>query len=215
MINLTEYICHQLAHIVPHPESSSSDKEVIERYIEQATKRFRQCALGITSFSNNPDPDPWHIQKYPVFLYFLARSIHEAEESDVYRLKDRLYCLNKALHGCSLYYRVKLPNVFLVSYASGVILGNCVYGENLLAYQGVTVGGYRSKAPVLGNNIVLMPNAVISGSTVLGNNVVVSSGVRVINQIIPDNSVVFEGSTKELSVKSTSSTEYIETFFHL
>jgi serine O-acetyltransferase len=213
MVDLTQYIVQQLQNILPHPESRETDQVLLNKFIPPASERFKKCARNIKSFAAMPEPDPWHIQKYPIFLYYLARSIHEAGIDDAHRIKDRLYCLNKALHGCSLFYRVALPSVFCVSYASGVVLGNCVYGDNLLAYQGVTVGGYQDKAPVLGKNVVLMPNAVISGETILGNNVVVSAGVRVINTQIPDNSVVFESATKQLVVRQNRSSEYIKTFF--
>lgn len=70
-------------------------------------------------------------------------------------------------------------------------LGDCIYGENLVVYQGVTIGGYRDKVLVLGANVVFMSNCVASGSTHLRDNMVIKAGVTYINQIVPDNIIVF------------------------
>ncbi len=158
--------------------------------------------------------DPWHVMKHPIYLYLLSRTLFESGLEDDCRIKDRLYCLNKALHGCSLFYKVKLPKVFFLNYATQIVMGDCVYGENLVVYQGVTIGGHRDKNPVLGNNIVLMPNSIVSGSTILGNNVVVSAGVVVINKTVPDNTLVFAGGNERsgLVFHPLKSNPYIDYF---
>ena len=161
---------------------------------EEADARFRYLAERISVLiRGGPDADPWHVMKHPIYLYLVARIMHERAQDDSYRLKDRLYALNKALHGCSLFYKVRLPAVFFLNYATQVVLGDCTYGENLVVYQGVTVGSYRDKVPAIGNNVLLMPNSIVSGSTKLGDNVVISAGVVVVNQNVPDNTLVFAG----------------------
>jgi len=84
-----------------------------------------------------------------------------------------------------------MPKVFFLNYAIAVVLGDCVYGENLVVYQGCTIGSYRDKTPVLGNNVILMPNVVVTGSSRIGNNAVISAGVACVNSVIPDNHIVF------------------------
>ena len=158
-------------------------------------------------------PDAWHIMKHPIYIYILARVLYEKNVSDDFRVKDRLNSLNMALHSCSIYYKVALPRVFFLNYATQVVLGDCTYGENLVVYQGVTVGGYRNKVPVLGQNVVLMPNSVIAGATTLGNNVVVSAGVAVINKIVPDDTIVFAGGPNgELIYHPLKNNQYIDYF---
>ena len=38
-------------------------------------------------------------------------------------MKDKLFLLNKALHGCDIYYEVALPSVFLLVHPLGTVLG--------------------------------------------------------------------------------------------
>lgn len=216
MDNLT-YIARQLSNICPGDCPVESDIAALRLVAEEVDARFEYLASRATVLMRTgSQPDPWHIMKHPIYLYLLSRVLFERNVADDYRLKDRLHSLNKALHGCSLFYKVKLPRVFFLNYATQIVLGDCVYGENLVVYQGVTVGGYRDKNPVLGNNIVLMPNAIISGSTHLGNNVVVSAGVAVINKNVPDNTLVFRGSgSGELVFHPLKDNSYVEYFVHL
>ena len=66
---------------------------------------------------------------------------------------------------------------------------------------------------MLGSNVILMPNCVISGATRIGDNVVVSAGVTVINQVVPSNTLVFGGSSNgELTYHPLKSNPYIEYF---
>lgn len=194
--------------------AASVDTEILQSVAEEAETRFQYLASRVNMLKRTGDtPDPWHVMKHPIYLYLLARVLFERNALDEFRIKDRLYCLNKALHGCSLFYRVKLPAVFFLNYATQIVLGDCVYGENLVVYQGVTVGGYREKNPVLGSNVILMPNCVISGATRIGDNVVVSAGVTVINQEVPSNTLVFGGSSNgELTYHPLKSNPYIEYF---
>ena len=191
-----------------------ADIATMQSVVTEVDARFEYLVSRVNILKRTgTSPDPWHVMKHPIYLYLLARVLFERDVADEYRIKDRLYCLNKALHGCSLFYRVKLPMVFFLNYATQIVLGDCVYGENLVIYQGVTVGGYRYKNPVFGNNIVLMPNCVISGSTSIGDNVVVSAGVVVINKKVPDNTLVFGGgSNGELIYHPLKSNPYIEYF---
>lgn len=209
------YIARQLANICPGETPAEADVALLRTVAAEVDARFEFLASRVKILARTGiQPDPYHVMKHPIYLYLLARVIHECAIADDSRIKDRLYCLNKALHGCSLFYKVKLPKVFFLNYATQIVTGDCLYGENLVLYQGVTIGGYREKNPVLGNNVVLMPNSVISGSTVLGNNVVVSAGVVVINREVPDNTLVFSGCNEKeaLVFHKLKSNSYIDYF---
>jgi serine O-acetyltransferase len=209
------YIAHQLRSMYPSDGPAESDRALLDLVQAEADQRFEYLAKRVTILARaGSSPDPLHVMKHPIYLYLLARVIHERKLQDEYRLKDRLYCLNKALHGCSIYFKVAMPKVFFLNYATQIVLGDCTYGENLVVYQGVTVGGYRDKIPTLGSNIVLMPNSTISGTTRLGNNVVVSTGVTCINQVIPDNTIVFSSQSRqsEISLHSLKDGSYLEYF---
>ena len=209
------YIARQLSNICPSDSPIEADIAVMRAVASEVDARFEFLASRVKVLvRTGTRADPWHVMKHPIYLYLLSRALFESGMEDDSRIKDRLYCLNKALHGCSLFYKVRLPKVFFLNYATQIVMGDCVYGENLVVYQGVTVGGYREKNPVLGNNIVLMPNCIISGSTILGNNVVVSAGVVVINRTVPDNTLVFGGGKEKggLVFHPLESNPYIDYF---
>lgn len=217
-VDTIKYIARQLANICPGDCTMETDWQTLQSVEARADARFEHLANRARILQRTGTrPDPWHVMKHPIYLYLLSRVLHESGATDEFRIKDRLYCLNKALHGCSLFYKVRLPSVFFLNYATQIVLGDCIYGENLVVYQGVTVGGYRDKNPVLGSNIVLMPNAVISGDTRLGNNVVVSAGVVVINKQVPDNTLVFRGrdGIDELIYHPLKNNSYIDYFLSL
>ncbi len=213
-MNPPDYIAKQLSSMYPGDCPVETDIATMQSVATEVDARFEYLVSRVNILKRTgTSPDPWHVMKHPIYLYLLSRVLFEKKVADEYRIKDRLYCLNKALHGCSLFYRVKLPAVFFLNYATQIVLSDCVYGENLVIYQGVTVGCYRDKCPALGNNIVLMPNCVISGSSSIGNNVVVSAGVVVINKTVPDNTLVFGGgSNGDLIYHPLKSKPYIEYF---
>jgi serine acetyltransferase len=214
-MNHINYIVRQLRNICPSDSDESLDFEILLSIQGEVDRRFEYLASRIKILARTGcSADPLHVMKHPIYLYLLARTIYENNLKDEFRIKDRLYVLNKSLHGCSIYYKVIMPDVFFLNYASSVVLGDCIYGENLVVYQGVTVGGYQDKVPELGANVVLMPNSVVSGATKLGDNVVVSAGVMCINQIVPSNTIVFGSPNRksEISFHPMIGNNYIEYF---
>lgn len=207
----------QLQYLFPiiGKDEVDSDLRLLTLAKSEADERFKYLTSRVKILSRvGVDPDFFHIMKSPVYLYILSRVIYENNWSNKNNIENRLYCLNKAINGCSIYFKIKLPRVFFLNYASGVVLGDCTYGENFVVYQGVTVGGYRGKVPIIGNNVILMPNVIVSGETVIGDNVVISAGVSVINKIIPPDSIVFNSKDRESEVymHKLKSSEYMDYF---
>ncbi len=210
---IAEYLLAQLNTFFPCQNCLKIDANIINCVLPEVKDRYAHCASKIKSFNGEHEVDFFDVRKYPIFLYFLSHSIHQMQLDEGCRLKDRLYCMNKYLHGCSLFYKVNLPPVFFITYASGVIFANAPYGDYFMAYQGVVIGSYRNYAPIIGKKVILMPNVIISGSSVVGDNVVVSTGVKVINKRIPDNKLVFQGPANSL-VFHDNDGSYFKEFFH-
>ena len=214
-MNYIKYIARQGANLCPGDCSIDIDIEMLQTVEKEVNDRFEYLASRVTILRRTGiNTDPYHVMKHSIYLYLLSRALFENDILDEYRIKDRLYCLNKALHGLDIFYRVKLPTVFLLTYSTQIVLGACVYGENLVVYQGVTCGSTLDNIPVLGSNIVLMPNCVISGSSRIGNNVVVSAGVVIANKQVPDNVIVFGngGDSRDLIYHPLKDNRYIDYF---
>lgn len=209
---IVKYIAAQLNTMFPCPDSQDKDERIIRYVLKDSKDRYAHCASKIKVFKGDLDVDFFDVRKYPIFLYILASSINQMDIDESGRIKDRLYCLNKYLHGCSLFYKINLPPVFFVTYASQVILAKTVYGDYFMTYQGVTVGSFNNHVPIIGARVILMPNVIVSGSSVVGDNVVISAGVRVINDFVPDNKIVFQGPANSLFFKDNDGS-YFEQFF--
>ena len=201
MNHFIKFIDKQIANF--YPTTDFSNNSSIEPYFEKTLLRFNKCVRNNKIFRDNLNLDPFHIMKYPLFLYLLSRVIYQDSIEDNNRLKDKIHGLNKALHGCSIYYNTILPDEFFFNYATGIVLAPATYGNKLVLYQGVNITENNNILPIIGNNVTLMPGVVISGKSILGDNVTVSVGTKIIDKVIPRNSLVFQGSNNELIIKNT------------
>jgi len=83
---------------------------------------------------------------------------------------------------------------FFIDHGSGVVIGETSeIGDDVLMYQGVTLGGTghgRGKRhPTIGNNVVIGTGAKILGDIRIGDNSKVGAGSVVVHAV-PDNSTV-------------------------
>jgi serine O-acetyltransferase len=83
---------------------------------------------------------------------------------------------------------------FFIDHGSGVVIGETtIIGDDVLLYQGVTLGGTggeRGKRhPTLGNRVVIGTGAKVLGNILIGDNVKVGAGSVVVHNV-PDNSTV-------------------------
>jgi serine O-acetyltransferase len=83
---------------------------------------------------------------------------------------------------------------FFIDHGSGVVIGETtIIGDDVLLYQGVTLGGTggeRGKRhPTLGNRVVVGTGAKVLGNILVGDNVKVGAGSVVVHNV-PDNSTV-------------------------
>jgi serine O-acetyltransferase len=83
---------------------------------------------------------------------------------------------------------------FFIDHGSGVVIGETSeIGNDVLIYQGVTLGGTGGEKgkrhPTLGNNVVVGAGAKVLGNIVVGDNVKIGAGSVVVHPV-PDNSTV-------------------------
>lgn len=77
---------------------------------------------------------------------------------------------------------------------SGIVIANSVViGENCTIHQNVTLGNGFSKNnsghPVIGDNVVIFPGAVVAGNVKVGNHVLITANA-VVTKDVPNNSIV-------------------------
>jgi serine O-acetyltransferase len=84
---------------------------------------------------------------------------------------------------------------FFIDHGTGVVVGEtAIIGDNVLLYQGVTLGGTGKETgkrhPTLGHNIVVGAGAKILGNINIGDNSYIGANAVVIKDVPPNSTVV-------------------------
>ena len=173
----------------------------ISDYLEAAYKRALYCfSRNTNKYFKKGTIDVHHTGQYAILLCYLARVAFEAGDRET---ADRVYALNKALHGFDIFYEVELPNVFFMEHPVGTVLGRAKYTDRLFLGRNVTVGGNKGCYPTIGENVCLHAGCMVVGDSHLGNNIEVSAQAFIRDEVIPDNCLVF-GKSPNLVIKQRS-----------
>jgi serine O-acetyltransferase len=194
---LAAYVRKQLLNLLPMDEGP--DTGLIDVHLEDSLRRLGRCIDGVKVWAPGQF-DVLHSSQYCIFLYYLANTIWREERAA--SVCTRLFLLNKALNGIDCFYEIELPEVFFIGHSVGIVLAKATYGNHLVLYQNSTVGKNHGVAPVLGDRVVLYPNAAIIGSCKIGPGSVIAQGVGVVNHDTPGQSAVFRGTGKSLVFKA-------------
>src|SRR5882672_7444471 len=101
---------------------------------------------------------------------------------------------SRFLTGIEIHPGATLGRRFFIDHGSGVVIGETTeIGDDVLLYQGVTLGGTGNERgkrhPTLGNRVVVGTGAKILGSIRIGDDVKVGAGSVVVRPV-PDHSTV-------------------------
>jgi serine O-acetyltransferase len=97
--------------------------------------------------------------------------------------------------GIEIHPGAKIGEGFFIDHGMGVVIGETAeIGENVLLYQGVTLGGTSlqkvKRHPTLGNNVVVGVGAKVIGNITIGDGVKIGAGSVVVNSVPPNATVV-------------------------
>ncbi len=101
---------------------------------------------------------------------------------------------SRFLTGIEIHPGAEIGEGFVIDHGMGVVIGETSeIGDNVLLYQGVTLGGtshQRTKRhPTLGNNVVVGVGAQLIGAITVGDNTKVGAGSVVVTSV-PANATV-------------------------
>ena len=116
---------------------------------------------------------------YKLHLFFLARLLSQ---------------LSRFTTGIEIHPGAKIGRRFFIDHGMGVVIGEtAIVGDDVLLYQGVTLGGTGlekgKRHPTIGSNVVIGGGAKILGNITVGDNSYIGANAVVIKDV-PVNSTV-------------------------
>jgi serine O-acetyltransferase len=103
--------------------------------------------------------------------------------------------LSRFLTGIEIHPGAKIGHRFFIDHGMGVVIGETAeIGDDVLIYQGVTLGGTGhekgKRHPTIGNHVVIGTGAKVLGGITIGNNVKIGAGSVVVKSVPDDSTVV-------------------------
>lgn len=192
------------------PDGQDIDVADLQRAVPRALLRLEHCFSHVANkyFFDGSQAvfDHLHGDQYAMWLYFLANELYEMDGATP--ACKKLFLLNKALHGCDIFYEVKLPSVFLLVHPLGTVLGRGTYADFLLVYQRCGVGSNHDIYPTLGEHVSLRPGSAVLGRSHVGNNSVIAAESLLLDRDLDGNSV-YIGNPRDHMIRSKSDKETI------
>ncbi len=95
---------------------------------------------------------------------------------------------NRFLTGIEIHPGAQLGRRVTIDHGMGIVIGEtAVIGDDVLLYQGVTLGNTRfqhgKRHPTIGNNVVVGAGAKVLGPITVGDNARVAAGAVVVNDV--------------------------------
>ncbi len=117
---------------------------------------------------------------YKICLFFIARLISQ---------------FSRFLTGIEIHPGAQIGKGFFIDHGMGVVIGETsIIKDNVLLYQGVTLGGTGlvkgKRHPTIGNNVVIGTGAKILGNITIGDNSYIGANAVVIKDVPPNSTVV-------------------------
>jgi len=133
----------------------------------------------------------WHVPFFPRLISHISR-----------------FCTGIEIHPGA-----RIGEGFFIDHGMGVVIGATTeIGENVLLYQGVTLGGTShlkvKRHPTLGNNVVVGVGAQLIGAITIGDNTKIGAGSVVVTSV-PSNATVVGVPGRVVAVRNpdTATTE--------
>jgi serine O-acetyltransferase len=133
---------------------------------------------------------------YPGFhAVVLHRMAHRLYVNRWYTLARMISQLSRTLTGVEIHPGARIGRRFFIDHGMGVVIGETSeIGDDVLLYQGVTLGGTGKdtgkRHPTLGDGVVAGTGAIILGNIHVGDHVKIGAGSVVIHSVPPHSTVV-------------------------
>ena len=133
---------------------------------------------------------------YPGFhAILLHRLAHRLYGRGWYTLARIVSQLSRTLTGIDIHPGARIGRRFFIDHGMGVVIGETTeIGDDVLVYQGVTLGGTGKdtgkRHPTIGDDVVIGTGAAILGNIKIGDHVKIGAGSVVVHPIPAHSTVV-------------------------
>ena len=103
--------------------------------------------------------------------------------------------ISRSMTGIEIHPGATIGRRFFIDHGMGVVIGEtAIVGNDVLLYQGVTLGGTGlekgKRHPTIGNNVVIGTGAQVLGNITIGDNSYIGANAVVIKDVPPNSTVV-------------------------
>ena len=133
---------------------------------------------------------------YPsLWAMILHRISHKLYNGKYYLMARFISQLSRFLTGIEIHPGAKIGRGLFIDHGIGVVIGEtCEIGDNVLIYQGVTLGGTGKDAgkrhPTIGNNVMIGAGVKVLGPIKVGDNSRIGAGSVVLKEVPPGCTVI-------------------------
>jgi serine O-acetyltransferase len=128
---------------------------------------------------------------HAILLHRLAHQLYQAKMPLLPRVISQI---SRMLTGIEIHPGATIGRRFFIDHGTGVVIGETtLIGDDVLLYQGVTLGGTGNEKgkrhPTIGNHVVIGAGAKVLGGIRIGDGVKIGAGSVVVRPV-PDHSTV-------------------------
>jgi len=130
-----------------------------------------------------------------VHAIWAHRIAHALYRRRWYGLARLISQVSRFFTGIEIHPGARIGERLFIDHGMGVVIGEtCEIGDDVVLYQGVTLGGTGKEKgkrhPTIGNNVVVASGAKVLGSFTVGENSRIGANAVVLQEVPPDSTVV-------------------------
>lgn len=151
-----------------------------------------------TIFENDPAARSWFEVLFTysgLHAIWAHRIAHRFYKRGWFTTARAISQISRFMTGIEIHPGAVIGRRFFIDHGMGVVIGEtCEIGDDVVLYQGVTLGGTGKEKgkrhPTIGNNVVIASGAKVLGSFTVGDNSRIGANAVVLSEVPPNSTVV-------------------------
>jgi serine O-acetyltransferase len=210
---LCDYTSRQLNNFYPdnHIINLNDYSDAVNLALQRLEFCFKHCTLKHYNDGTQTHFNHLFSDHYVMYLYYLANSMWQLHQDK--KICNKLYYLNKTLHGLDCMFDTKLPDIFLIFHGVGTMLGKAEYNDFFVVLHGCTVGSHKGKSPVIGKGVAMAANSSVIGDCKIGDYSNIGTGVLIFNKDLKKSETAYVDTKSGCIEIQASKSSFSKSFF--